>query len=130
MKHIILAIALCFGAFWSPGLIAQGQKIGFVISPKIFQELPEALAAQREYEALERSLQDSLTVKAQSIQLKIDEFQKKEAMMNDAAKRTATQEIQDMQRRAADWSDLKRQELLRKQEDIFAPIREKQDMSK
>ena len=108
MKRLfVLCAVLLFIAL--PGdLFAQGQKIGFVVSPKIFQELPEALEAQKRLQALEKPLQDSLTAMAQDIQLRIEEYQKKEAMMNDAAKRTATQEIQDMQRRATEWSEMKR----------------------
>lgn len=125
MKNISVLCALLLSVFLTGDLHAQGQKIGFVISPKIFQELPEALEAQKRLQALEKPLQDSLTSMAQDIQLRIEEYQKKEAMMNDAAKRTATQEIQDMQRRATEWSEAKRRELLDQQEKILSPVREK-----
>jgi outer membrane protein len=107
------------------GVHAQTQKIGFVVSPKIFQELPEALEAKRKLEGLERPIQDSLAALAQDIQLSIEEYQKKEAMMNDAAKRTAQQEIQNKQLRAQEYADLKRRELVDQQEKILAPVRDK-----
>jgi outer membrane protein len=107
------------------GVQAQTQKIGFVVSPKIFKELPDALEAQRKLENLEKPLQDTLTAMAKDIQASIEEYQKKEAMMNDAAKRAAQQEIQDKQLRAQEFADLKRRELVDQQEKILAPVREK-----
>ena len=112
-------------ALVAPSVRAQGQKIGYVISPKIFQELPEALDAQKRLEALEKPLQDTLATLAQDIQTRIEEYQKKETMMNDAARRTEQQEIQEMQRRASDFAELKRRELVDQQEKILNPIREK-----
>jgi len=125
VKRIALILFLILSGIMSPNLMAQSQKIGFVVSPKIFQELPEALEAQKRLQALEKPLQDSLTAMAQDIQRRIEEFQQKETMMNDAAKRAATQEIQDLQRRATEWSDAKRRELMDKQEAVLAPVREK-----
>ncbi|MDH4069284.1 MAG: OmpH family outer membrane protein [Ignavibacteria bacterium] len=123
MKRTVLAIAiLALGLV--PGT-AEAQKIGFVVSPKIFQEYPDAMEAQRKMQDLERPLQDSLTAMAQDIQVRIEEFQQKEGMMNEAAKRAATQEIQTLQRRATEWSEAKRRELIDKQEKILAPVRDK-----
>ena len=125
MKSIISIVTVVLSLALTADLHAQTQKIGFVISPKIFQELPEAMEAQKRLQSLEKPLQDSLTAMAQDIQVRIEEYQKKETMMNDAAKRTATQEIQDMQRRATEWSEMKRRELLDQQEKILNPVREK-----
>lgn len=125
MKSIFVLCAVLLSMTFTGDLHAQSQKIGFVISPKIFQELPEAVEAQKKLQALEKPLQDSLTAMAQNIQLRIEEYQKKETMMNDAAKRTAAQEIQDMQRRATEWSEMKRRDLLDQQEKILNPVREK-----
>ena len=125
MKRVMLMLFLLLSGVFSTVAMAQTQKIGFVVSPKIFQELPEALEAQRKLQDLEKPLQDSLTAMAQDIQRRIDEFQQKEAMMNDAAKRAATQEIQDLQRKATQWSEAKRVELMDKQEKVLAPVREK-----
>lgn len=123
MKRTLLAVAVLALGF-IPGTV-EAQKVGFVVSPKIFQEYPEAMEAQKRMQDLERPLQDSLTAMAQDIQVRIEEFQQKEGMMNEAAKRAATQEIQTMQRRATEWSEAKRRELIDKQEKILAPVRDK-----
>lgn len=125
MKQIHGVVLIAISIAMSPALFSQTQKVGFVVSPKIFQELPEALEAQKKLENLDKPLQDSLAAKAQEIQAKIEEYQTKEAMMNDAAKRAAQQEIQEMQRKAQDYAETKRRELLDRQEQILNPIREK-----
>jgi outer membrane protein len=83
------------------------------------------MEAQKRLQSLEKPLQDSLTSMAQNIQTRIEEYQKKEAMMNDAAKRSAQQEIQDLQRKASDFADVKRRDLADQQEKILNPVREK-----
>lgn len=123
MKHFVF-IAL-ISAFVTSGLYAQSQKIGYVVSSKIFEELPEALEAQKKLEALEKAGQDTLSAMAQDIQVRIDEYQKKEGMMNDAAKRTAEQEIQELRLRASQFADTKRKELAEQNDRIFGPVRTK-----
>ena len=125
MKQFLFAVfVVCIGFAGGEGR-AQSQKIGYVVSPTIFQQLPEAVEAQKRLEALEKPLQDSLSAMAQEIQQRIDEYQKKEAMMNDAAKRTAQQEIQDLQRKASDFAEVKRRDLADQQEKILNPVRDK-----
>lgn len=109
----------------APRAQAQSQKIGYVISPKIFQELPEAQEAQNKLAALDKQLQDTIAILSQEFQTRVEEYQKKEAMMNDAAKRAEQQELQEMQRKSSDLAELKRRQLVDEQEKILDPIREK-----
>jgi outer membrane protein len=46
-------------------------------------------------------------------------------MMNDAAKKSAQQEIQDLQLRAREYAQVKDQELAKRRESILAPLKEK-----
>lgn len=125
MKQFSLTALLLACAVLTDGLHAQSQKVGYVISSKIFDELPEALEAKRKLGALEKSLQDSLNAMAQDIQDRIEEYQKKETLMNDAAKRAAQQEIQELQRKASEFADAKRRELADQSERILNPVRER-----
>lgn len=125
MKHFLVVFLVLGAGFVAGGAHAQSQKIGYVISPKIFQELPEALEAQKRLDDLQKPLQDTLSAMAQDIQGRIDEYQKKEGMMNDAARRTAQQEIQELQRKATEFADAKRRDLADQQEKILNPVREK-----
>jgi len=128
VKHSLvlsIAVAVCLAG---PALNAQSQKIGYVNSTKIFQELPEAQEAQKRIDALSKPLQDSLEVKQRELQAKYDEYQKKEAMMTDAAKKTAQQEILDLERQYNEFRVEKfgNDGALAKQTDkIITPIKEK-----
>jgi len=128
VKNILvlsIAIAVCLAG---PALNAQSQKIGYVNSTKIFQELPEAQDAQKRIDALTKPLQDSLEVKQKELQAKYDEYQKKEAMMTDAAKKAVQQEILELERK---YNEFRIQKFgndgdLAKQTDrIITPIKEK-----
>jgi outer membrane protein len=120
--HLLsLALALTLGAM---PLFAQ-QRIGYVNSPKIFEELPEAKDASKRLEAFAKPVQDTLATFQKRLEEKVEEYQKKEGMMNDAAKKSAQQEIQDLQLRAREYATAKDQELAKHRERILAPLKEK-----
>jgi outer membrane protein len=116
----LIALAVCVSLSF-----AQSQKIGYVSSAKIFDELPEARAAAKSLEAYAKPIQDTLQGMQKSIEEKYAEYQKKESMLTDAGKRTAQQEIQDLQQRAREYAQTKDQELARTREKIFTPVKEK-----
>jgi outer membrane protein len=115
---LLLAPALPAGA-------QTAQKTGFVNSAKIFQELPEAKEAEKKLESFTRPVQDSLQMMQKAIEDKISEYQKKESLMNDAAKRTSQTEIQEMTQRARDFASRKDQELAARREQILTPLKDK-----
>jgi len=122
LSILLVALALLFPA----GRIkAQTQKIGFVNSSTIFNQLPEAQDATKQLEAISKPVQDSLDMMKKDLQAKYDDYQKKEPLMTDAAKRTAQQEIQDLQQRATEFAQLKDQELAKRREKIVAPLKDK-----
>ncbi len=121
---ILVGTALCGSAV----LHAQSQKIGYVVSSKIFQELTEAQEAQRKIDAITKPLADSLEAMEKNLQAQVDEYQKKEAMMNESAKRVAQQEILELERKYNQFRIEKfgsDGELAREQEKIINPIRER-----
>ena len=127
MKKILIpaiVLLLLFGV----AVQAQTQKIGYVNSTKIFQEFPEALDAQKKIDAIGRPLQDSLDAMQRELQSRYEDYQKKESMMNDAAKRTEQQKLVEMERRANEYRVEKfgqDGELARQTEKIINPVREK-----
>ena len=106
-------------------LTAQTQKIGFVNSTTIFNSLPEAKDATKRLEAISKPVQDSLEMMQKDLQTKYDEYQKKADLMTDAGKRSAQQEIQELQQRARDYAQTKDQELAKQREKIIAPLKDK-----
>ncbi len=126
VKQILLVSALLLAI--SLPLSAQTQKIGYVNSAKIFQELPEAKDAQRRIDAMQKSIQDSLELMQRQFQAKYEDYQKKESLMNEAAKRSAQEELVSMQR---DFELYRQQklgndsELAKESERLLEPLKEK-----
>lgn len=127
MKRIIL---LLLPLVFAGALTAQtsAQKLGFVNSSKIFQELPEAQDAQRRIDGLTKPVQDELERREREIQTRVDDYKKKEALMNDAAKKTAQEEILRLEEgyRAYRQEKLSNDgELAKETEKILAPLKAK-----
>lgn len=115
----LCAVSLAFG---------QTQRIGYVNSTKIFQELPAAQDAQRKIDAISKPLQDSLKAMQDDLQAQYEDYQKKESMMNDATKKATQQKLVDMERRMNEYRAEKfgnDGELAHKTEQVINPIREK-----
>jgi len=107
---------------------AQSQRIGYVNSSKIFQELPAAQEAQKRIDAIAKPLQDSMETMQKELQSRYEDYQKKEAMMNDATKKSEQQKLVEMERRYNEFRAEKfGQEgtVAKETEKIINPIREK-----
>jgi outer membrane protein len=104
------------------------QRIAFVNSTKIFQELPAAQEAQRRIDGIGKPMQDSLETMKKDLQDKYAEYQKKEALYNDATKKSEQQKLLEQERAVQEYQ-LTRfgQEglLARHSESIIGPIRER-----
>lgn len=111
-----------------PALQAHAQKIGYVNSSKIFQELPAAKDAQRRIDQMSKPAQDSLEAMQKDLQAQYEDYQKKEALMNDATKKQEQQKLMDFERRINEYRVEKfgqDGELARRTEQIVAPIRDR-----
>lgn len=127
MNHraMLFLIPLLMLVLAVPAGAQTAQKTGFVNSAKIFQELPEAKEAEKKLESFTKPVQDSLQMMQKAIEEKISEYQKKESLMNDQAKRAAQTEIQEMTQRARDYASKKDQELAARREQVLNPLKEK-----
>jgi outer membrane protein len=99
VKSIHRAVVVALALLVAPALLAQTQKIGFVNSNKIFQELPAAQEVQRRIDAFTKPLQDSLELLQTNLQKSYEDYQRKEALMNEATKRAEQQRLLEMERR-------------------------------
>lgn len=122
---LTIALALLLAA---PAGVAQQQKIGYVNSSKIFQELPAAQDAQRRIDALSRPIQDSLEAMQRDLQERYEDYQKREALLNDAAKRAEQQKLIELERRMNEYRVQKlgnEGDLARETEKLLSPLRER-----
>jgi outer membrane protein len=122
VKNIVLSLAIALALAGSA--FAQ-QKIAYVNSTKIFDELPEARAAAKSLESFAKPVQDSLQMMQKQLEDQVAEYQKGEAMMTDAGKRAKQQSLQELQQRAREYAQIKDQELARQREKLYTPIKEK-----
>jgi outer membrane protein len=108
--------------------VGQTQKIGYVNSAKIFQELPAALEAQKRIDAYAKPFQDSLEAMQKELQGRYEDYQKKEALMNDATKRTEQQKLIEMERQFNAYRVEKfgaEGSVAKESEKLLSPLREK-----
>ncbi|MFN0156852.1 MAG: OmpH family outer membrane protein [Bacteroidota bacterium] len=107
---------------------AQAPKIGFVNSNKIFQELPEAQEAQKKIDAMSKPIQDEIEKRERDLQARIDDYKKKESLMNEAAKKTAQDEILEMEQKYRAYRTEKlgtEGDLARETDKILTPLKTK-----
>jgi outer membrane protein len=125
VKHTILSLLAV--ALLGVGASAQTQKIGFVNSAKIFQELPAAQDVQKRIDAMTKPLQDSLALMQDQYKALVEDYQKKEALMNDATKKSEQQRIIALEQR---FNDFRLQkfgtdgDVAKQTEKLLSPLRE------
>jgi outer membrane protein len=71
----------------------QGIKLGYVNSAKILSEYPEAQDAQKKIDATGKRWQNELEQLSKEFQDKYEEFQKKEATLNEQSKRDQREQL-------------------------------------
>ena len=108
--------------------LAQSPKIGFVNSSKILSEFPEAQEANKKLDALGRSWQAELERMSKELQGKYDEFQKKEALLNETEKRAQREDLVALEQRGIQYRTQKfcnDGELAVATDSILTPIKQK-----
>jgi len=104
------------------------QRIAFVNSSKIFQELPAAQEAQKRIDGIGKPMQDSADAMTKDLQDKYAEYQKKEALYNDATKKSEQQKLLEQERAIQEFKVSRFGQdgvLARQTEIIINPIRDR-----
>jgi outer membrane protein len=123
-----LLLSLAVAILWLSPASAQQQKIGFVNSAKIFQELPAAQEVQKKIDGMTKPLQDSLEAMQEMYKTLVEDYQKKEALMNDATKKAEQQKILGLEQRFNQFRAEKfgtDGEVAKQTEKLLAPLRER-----
>jgi outer membrane protein len=136
MKRILLTTILLIG-FISANSLSQA-KIGWVNSKSITEKLPEAQDAQRQLDNLVTDWQSELAKMQNDWQKKFAEYDKKKLILTDQGKSDAERELQDLDKKIADYRNKKfgqSGELFQKQNELMKPIQDKifkaiQDLAK
>jgi len=103
-------------------------KLGFVDSQVIIQQLPEAQEAQRKIQSSLDLWQSQLDTMAKAYQTRLEDYDKKKAMLNEAAKLAEEQKLLEQQQKILEFRNKKLGqggELQELQEKIMTPVRQK-----
>jgi outer membrane protein len=110
-------------------LSAQTQKIGYVDSQAILTQLPEAIKAQGELDALSNSWAAHLDSIRADYQKALADYQKKSSVMTDKEKQAAQQKLVAQENEVVSFNRVKftqgTGEIYKKQDEIFGPIKSK-----
>lgn len=123
-KYLIFSLLICGTA-----LFAQSQKIGYVDSQVILTQLPEAIKAQGDLDALTNLWSSQIDSMKRSLQQEYTNYQKQVGTMTEDQKQTKQQEIIAMEQQIYTFQNQKfgqpNGEIFQKQESIFEPVKQK-----
>ncbi len=122
-----LTLALLFTFIVS--LQAQGQqKVGYVNSEKILQELPAAKEAKDSLALIVKVWQNEIDRMSKSLQEKYEDYKKKQGLYNEQTKLTEQQKLVEEEQRMNEFRQQKfgqQGELALQQDRLMAPIKDK-----
>jgi outer membrane protein len=126
MKNLLIILSIMLLVVAVP---AAAQKVAFVNSATILRELPEAQKAQKELETQIGAWQSELERMGQQLQADLEDYQKKQALMDPTAKAAKERQITDLQQRARDFQaqkfDTQGGEAVQLREQKLQPIQQK-----
>ncbi len=123
-----LYLALLVGLMMLASSEVQAQKIGFIDSQAILDQLPEAKDAKRRLEVLTIEWQTEIKKKRDALDKMVREFQAKEVLYTDEIKQQKRKEMMDMDKAIFDYQNQKfgvEGEYFRKQNELMRPIQDK-----
>lgn len=125
-KYLFILLILLSGISFTFG---QAQKIGYVDSQVILNQLPEAIKAQSDLDALTNLWSTQLDSMKQDYQMSIANYQKQQATMTEEQKVAKQKEIVAKEQAMYDFQQKKfgqqNGEIYQKQEQIFEPVKQK-----
>ncbi len=124
-KSLILVVFICS----SFAIFAQTQKIGYVNSQAIFEQLPEAIKIQSDLDAMIAGWQGTLDSMSVELQTAYGTYQQQAANMTEDKRKQTEQDLLLKQQRAEQFKAQKfsqpNGEIFVKQEQMLKPVRDK-----
>lgn len=128
MKSILtLSLFVILAVVMTASATAQS-KIGWINSAVIMEKLPEAQDAQHELDKIMADWQAELAKMQNDWKRKFEEYDKKKLIMTDQLRADAEKELQDLDKKIADFRTQKfgqSGELFNKQNELMKPIQNK-----
>jgi len=121
MKRFILSLMLLLPL----SMVAQEIKIAIVNTNELFTVMPEVTAMENEMMALQQRWQAELQSLENDYTRKYSDFLAQQDSLNENIQKMRIQEIQDLQSRLENLSQVAQQDMEKKKGELFAPIQEK-----
>jgi outer membrane protein len=123
MKKVLKLTLAVVMVMCSTSLFAQ--KFGRINSQEIFASMPETKTAETELQAYAQELSAQIETLQVEFNTKYQEYQKNEATWNESIKQLKNKELVDIDNRIREFQQVAQQDMMKKQEELLAPIRDK-----
>ena len=123
MKNVLKLTLAVVMVMCSTSLFAQ--KFGRINSQEIFASMPETKSAETELQAYAQELSAQIETLQVEFNTKYQEYQKNEATWNESIKQLKNKELVDIDNRIREFQQVAQQDMMKKQEELLAPIRDK-----
>ncbi len=107
------------------GLFAQDAKIGHVNSQEIISIMPDIANIEKAVDEEGKKFEGEVMKMQEEYNAKVKEFQEKQDSMPEGIKKVRISEIQEIETRVNTFRQTAYQEIQKKQQALFAPIRDK-----
>ncbi|HPJ78802.1 MAG: OmpH family outer membrane protein [Prolixibacteraceae bacterium] len=118
---LTIAALLMFAGFAG----AQEAKFGHIDLQGLIQVMPERTAAEAAYNKEAKGLEDQMGTMQQELENKYKEYVTKRDSLSDIVRSAKETDIQDLQQRIQNFSQVAQQQLQQKQAEMLRPIFEK-----
>ncbi len=118
----LIALVVVFAAAKSTG---AKSKVGYINTNELWALMPEKQAADMELKKMEEQMVTYLKQEQQSFEVGVNTFVKDSANMTELVKKQTLQKLQQQQETIQSLPKEANNELMKKQEELYAPIKEK-----
>jgi outer membrane protein len=122
-KICVLGILLFSAGFAN----AQAPKFGHIDMQALVQIMPERAAAEKQFIAYQKEIEDAYGVMQKELQAKFVDYSAKKDSMSDTMRKMKEDDLNAMQERVQTYSQSAQQQLQNKNAELYKPILEKAD---
>ena len=123
MKKVLKLTLAVVCVMFTSSLFAQ--KIGYINTDPIVANMAETKDAMAKVEAFAKDLSAQAETLQVELNTKFQEYQKNSATMTDSVKQLKEKELDDISVRIEQFQQVAQQDMMKKQEELLAPIRDK-----
>lgn len=121
MKKLIIFLMMILPL----GVFAQEAKVAIVNSNEIIASMPELTSMQEQMKQMNDKYAGEMKTMEEEFRKKYDDFIAQQDSMTENIKARRMQELSDLQQRVDNFTQVARQDMDKKQQELLAPIQEK-----